>query len=304
MLADSQDGVVGGAQLRAHGFAESTVRRWLDNGRLHRVEVDVYALGHRALSERAVHRAALLSCGERSALAHASALRHSDIVDLHDKHVHIVVPRGSCAPRSRFTVHRAVLLDERDARLFAGLRCTTVARSLIDLAGTGNVGALAYACRQAEFKRQLDVIAIGHTLARMNRPRGVRLLREVLAPAGIDGAIMETGLEQRGLTLLTGGDRPRPETQVWFDLRPDHPRVRVDLWYPAAQLVVEIDGPHHRLPLQRARDERRDAEVERRGIETLRITDLDLDFAPADALTRFDQTLTRRWSSDRAHRAI
>jgi hypothetical protein len=270
-LAERQDGLVTVGQL---------------------AELGVYAVGHRALSSRGWHRAALLSAGEDAALGHSSVLRHGDIADLRDRRIHVIVPRGSCAPRREFALHRTVLLDERDVTVIDGLRCTTVARALIDLASITDEATLAYACRKVEYARQLDVTAIGHTLARMKRPPGVAALRRVLAPAGIEGAITETRLEQRGLVALMGVGMSVPLLQHPFDLRPDHRPVRVDFWYPDAQLVVEIDGPHHALPLQRALDEQRDAAFARRAIEVFRITDRELDADPAEAAGRAYQ----RWS--------
>lgn len=297
-LAEAQDGLLNAAQLQALGVGAATWHWWTRNARLHQVAPNVYAVGHRALSSRGWRRAALLSAGEDSALAHSTALRHGGVADLWDQRLHVVVPRGSCAPRDRFVVHRTVLLDERDVEVIDGLRCTTVARTLIDLAGSVPVSTLAYACRQTEYKRLLDVVAIGHTLARMNRPRGVRALRHVLAAAGIEGAILETRLEQRLLQAILEQELPQPLTQVWFDLRPDHKRARVDFWYPQARLVVEADGPHHRLPLQRADDERRDTVLAERGIEVVRVPDTAIDAGPAVAVAPIASALTRRWSSE------
>ena len=296
-VAERQDGLLTVDQMREHGIQRATWHAWHRAGRLHPVEPGVYALGHRALSPRGKHRAALLSAGEAAALSHSSALRHAEIADLRDRRIHVLVPRGSCAPRGRIVVHRTTLLDDRDVRTFDGLRCTTVARTLIDLAGSVPYPTLAYACRQVEYARQLDVTAIGHTLARMNRPPGVRALRRALAAAGIDGAILETRLEHRALVALLAAGLPQPVTQEPFDLRPDHREVRVDFWYPDARLVVEVDGPHHRLPLQQALDERRDAAFARRGIIVARISDDELD---ADAAGVADRIL-RLWSQMSTH---
>ncbi len=296
VLAERQDGLLSIAQLRAAGVPASTWNRWAANGRLRPVQPGVFAVGHRALSERGRRRAALLSAGDDAALGHGTSLAHRGICELHDRRIHVVVPRGSCAPRGEFVLHRAVLLDKHDVETVDGLRTTTVARTLIDLAGRRDNATLGYACRQVEYARKLDVAAIGRTLARMNRQPGTKALRAALGSAGIEGAILETRLEHRGYTALLAVGLPQPITQHWIDLRPDHRRVRVDAWYPDARLVVEIDGPHHRLPLQAADDAARDAALTRRGISVERITDVELDSDPIAAATRALQ----RWSSNRA----
>ncbi len=110
-----------------------------------------------------------------------------------------------------------------------------------------------------------------------NRPIDEALLRRCHP---IRMTYLDSTLERRALKLLSGGGRPTPEVQKWFELRAIG-RVRVDLWYPDSKLVVEIDGPHHKLPLQQAKDERRDAALAAIGIETLRVSDCDLDDRPA-----------------------
>lgn len=295
-LAATQDGVLALSQLRALGVPEGTRKHWLRNGRLTLVAPATYALGHQSLSERGWRSAGLLTAGEDAALAQLTALEHRNVARFRDRRVHVVVPRGSCRPRARFVVHRAALLDERDVEMIDGLRCTTVARALVDLAGSVPLGTLAYACRQAEYARQLDVRAIGLCLSRMNRQPGVDRLREVLAPAGINGAIAETRLEQRLLDALLRAGSPIPALQRRFDLRPDHRPARVDFWYPEAQLVVEADGPHHALPLQAALDAERDAAFARRGIPVIRVTDLELEGDPDAATARVMAALHRRWS--------
>lgn len=291
-LAERQDGLLTARQLHDAGVPWTTSRAWRANGRLLPVYPGVYAVGHRALSTRGQRRAALLSAGPDAALSHATALAHHGVADLRDRRTHVLVPRGSCGPRRQFVLHRTVLLDDRDVVTVDGLRCTTVARTLIDLAGTAGEAALAFACRKAEYARVLDVTAIGHTLARMRRAPGTAALRRVLAPAGIDGAILETRLEQRALDLLLAAGLPMPVTQQRFDLRPDHRAVRVDLWYPDARLVIEVDGPHHGLPLQRELDAARDTAFRRRGIDVIRITSRELDADPHAAAAR----VLQRWS--------
>ena len=45
----------------------------------------------------------------------------------------------------------------------------------------------------------------------------------------------------------------------------------VDLYAPAAKLVVEIDGPYHAAPARRRADERRDRRLGKAGFRVLRL---------------------------------
>jgi len=49
VLAGRQHGVVTAAQLAALGIGRTTVNRWVQRGRLHRLHRGVYAVGHRGL---------------------------------------------------------------------------------------------------------------------------------------------------------------------------------------------------------------------------------------------------------------
>lgn len=296
-IAASQDGLLTLAQLRTLRVPDGTRRTWLANGRLTLIAPAVYALGHGELSDRGWRRAGLMTAGADAALAHVTALEHREIGPFHDRRTHLIVPRGSCGPRSRFVIHRTTALDERDVQVVAGLRTTTVARALIDLAGSAPFPTLAYACRQAEFARALDITQIELCLSRLHRPAGIKQLRRILAPAGIDGAVLHTNLEQRTYDAMMAAGFPDPITQQRFDLRPDHKRVRVDFWFPQARLVVEADGPHHRLPLQRADDRLRDAAFARRGILVVRVPDDELDADPMRAIEPVAEALRSRWSS-------
>ena len=102
-------------------------------------------------------------------------------------------------------------------------------------------------------------------------------MREVLADASLETGLLDSNLERRVLRLLADAGLPNPIVQQRFDLSPDVGVVRVDFWYPQARLVVEVDGPHHGLPLQRAKDSRRDAAFARRGIAVLRIGYQDVE---------------------------
>ncbi|MBE2316329.1 type IV toxin-antitoxin system AbiEi family antitoxin domain-containing protein [Solirubrobacter sp. CPCC 204708] len=71
-IAATQHGVVTVAQLLAR-VSETTVRRWVARGTLHRVHRGVYAVGHAGLSREGRWMAAVLAAGDGAALSHLSA---------------------------------------------------------------------------------------------------------------------------------------------------------------------------------------------------------------------------------------
>lgn len=200
------------------------------------------------------------------------------------------MPRSGRRSLRGAIVHRVTWLDERDRGAAQAAYELYVALTLIHLAATLNEQALRFACERVEYERQLDVGQIARTLARMPVPKGIGTLRTVLADTSFETALLDSSLERRLLKLIVESGRGTPVVQHWFDL-PEYGRARADLWYPDAPLVIEADGPHHRLPLQRAKDIRRDAAFASIGIPVLRIPDVLLDADPATVLARVDAAL-------------
>ena len=72
-LAAGDWGVVTRNELRACGLTDRMISARVRAGRLHRVHVGVYAVGHAGLTMRGRFLAAVKACGEGAALSHVSA---------------------------------------------------------------------------------------------------------------------------------------------------------------------------------------------------------------------------------------
>lgn len=114
------------------------MRKRVGAGRLHRVHAAVYSLVPvEMLTVRGGYRAAVLACtGSRR----AAALSHRSAADLHGlrvcqrRVVEVIVPGRSTHRHPGIQVHRSVNLAEPDTTALDGIRVTTVARTLLDLA--------------------------------------------------------------------------------------------------------------------------------------------------------------------------
>jgi hypothetical protein len=73
VLASRQHGVVARRQLEQLGLERGAIQHRLADGRLHRIHVGGYAVGHGAISPYGRWMAAVLACGPRAVLSHASA---------------------------------------------------------------------------------------------------------------------------------------------------------------------------------------------------------------------------------------
>lgn len=102
-------GVVSRRELGDLGVPPGTIASWLVNGRLQRLHMGVFAVGHTALRPEGRWRSALLTCGPWAALSHQTgmvALGHW--VPEHDR-LHLTTPRAGRS-RDGLRVHRSPLV--------------------------------------------------------------------------------------------------------------------------------------------------------------------------------------------------
>src|SRR4051794_37761459 len=229
-LATAQDGLASLEQLRALEISDDLIESWLERGWLHIVHEAVYAVGHRALGERGRLRAALLAGGQGAALSHVSAAIHLGLLDWTVVEVDVMVPRNGERDRDGIRFHRPKVFGEVDVDEVDGLVCTTVARTLLDLAAVSKPWQLERAVARAEYLGVLDVKAIAALLARISRPRGVRTLRRLLGRARLEGSGVETRLERAYLDLIVGAGIEPPLLQRAFRLGPER-SCRVDFYW-------------------------------------------------------------------------
>jgi hypothetical protein len=179
-LAARQHGVVSRDQLRRCGLSDRQITRATALSRLHAVHRGVFAVGHERLSASGRRAAAVLTCGTGAALGYRTAAAHWNLRATSGPTIEIVVPRSS-RPRHRNVrvhCHPQLLPDELTTR--DGIRVTTVARTLLDLAAVLPPSALRRSVGQADVLRLFDRHAVAPLLLRHARHRGRRALEDVL----------------------------------------------------------------------------------------------------------------------------
>jgi len=132
-LAARQHGVVAARQLKALGLARQTIADRVATGRLHRVHRGVYAVGHPVLGGHGRWMAAVLACGPRAALSHASAGALWGVRPNAARRPDVSVPRSG-GERPGLRVHRARSLSPDEVTTHRGIPVTTPARTVLDLA--------------------------------------------------------------------------------------------------------------------------------------------------------------------------
>lgn len=278
-VSSTQDGLITTLQLRAIGLSDQAISRWAKSGRLNRLHRGVYSVGHTALTVRAVRRAALLAIGRGASLCLWSSASHQGMQRWEPDVVHVAVASGRVASRPGIVVHHLHSLRSGDVTVVDGLRCTTASRTLVDLAGRRECRNLRVLCEQAEFLGLLDVAGIEALIDRMGYPPGSKHLRDILAVAALGTSDADSKYERRVLRAMLDAPIDRPAFQQPLDL-PGVGLVRPDFYWPEHGLVVEADGPHHKRPLQRAKDRARDEAFAAIGIAVIRLPQEKFDADP------------------------
>jgi len=241
-LAGRQWGVVTRKQLIAAGMTPTMIHRRRASGRLLPVHRGVYAVGHPHLRRAGRRLAALLAvggAGETAALSHRTAAALHGIARAAPAMIEVTTSARGAGRLAGVRIHRTNQLTPEDLSVVDGLPVTSVARTLVDLAGVVTAERLARAFSEADRLRLLDVRAL-HAARRRTRGRGGP------GPARLDDAIAEhrrqgttltrSSLEDAFLTLLRDANLPRPTTNAQLA------GYEVDAYWPRERLVVELDG--------------------------------------------------------------
>ncbi len=259
-LAARQHGTVTVEQLHAAGLNNEAIRRRVLSGRLFRVHRGVYAVGHAALSFEGRCMAAVLACGEGSAVAYLTSAELMKVSRWPIGPI-TVVTRSQRRPAG-VEVHCSLSLSPLDVWTFKGIPITTLPRTLIDLADTMTAHQLAFVIHQAAFRHRFDLEATYRALERANGRRGVKKVRQAIELYLSGSAGTRSAKEDAYLASLPAGERELVRVNT---------KLEVDFHWPDEQRVVEIDGSGHTRPPTRAEDAARDARLERAGIEVRRI---------------------------------
>lgn len=250
-VAAGQCGLFSAAQAHQLGIQPSSLSRAVAAGRLVRVRKSVYRFPSSPSSPGAEYVAAALGAGPLAALSHSSAAAiHGFEHGLTDV-MEIVVSGG----RSRIpgvVVHRYPV-DPRDLVTYAGVKVTSPAMTLVDLAARLGPSLTARVLDEGLVKRRWTAMKIGSALSRrpLNLPgRGhlVAMLRERAESPGADSM-----LEARAFRAL----KPLAPFEVHHVVEVDGKTYVLDAAWPSCRVAVEVDGRSHRVASRDAFDRER-----------------------------------------------
>lgn len=278
-IARRQHGVVSRSQLKSE-LSEVTIDRWIRSGRLHRIYLGVYALGHDAITRRGRWMGAVLASGEGAVLSHQSAAALWGIWGSGAGETHVTVPRKTRSQRY-IRRHFSVLPDD-ERTVVDGIPVTPAARAVLDLAAAKGAAAAESALREMEYLGIYGPVSLPVLLERHPRHKGTPIVRVCLERLDDDpGGRIRSHLEELFLPFLDANKIPRPRLNAWVDLGDD--RFQVDCLWPDARLIGELDGfKSHGTKRAFRKDRRRDRRLGARGYHVVRITEDQISDEPLD----------------------
>jgi very-short-patch-repair endonuclease len=271
-----QKGAITRRQLYSLGMSRHAIDRRLRSGRFHPMHRGVYLVGHTAPA-MAWEAAAILACGPRAAVSHASAghlwrllprrsrPRPHERSERHEVDVTAVGRDPGRRPGIR--LHRVDDLDPRDIRSIDGIPVTSAARTLLDLAASLTTRELEQAVAEGYARRVVKRSHLVAVIARYPpRRRGSRPLGQLLE-LDRTPALTRSEAEERLLALIRAAELPPAEVNA--RLGP----YEVDFLCRRHNLVVEIDGfAFHSSRSAFEPDRARDAYLIAEGFRVIRVT--------------------------------
>lgn len=282
LLARRQGGAVSRVQLLALGADDDRIHRLTAQGWLVRERQGIYRVG--TLTDDGVLWAAYLAMGPAAALTHRTAGREHAVLRGHLAQrpglvVDVTAPTRRTARRG-IRPHCAQL-DPHDVRIRRGLRFTTVARTLLDLAADLNEPELQAAVDEARVLRRLHRPSIEATIARAPGHHGIGALRRAIARHDRGRGVPIGDFERRAIGFLREHDFP-PYVRN-YTVQVDGEPFVLDVAWTDACVGLEFDsrGFHDNDP-RFATDRRRSRRLGAVGWHVVRATWIDFDERPAE----------------------
>ena len=260
-IAGAQHGIITWAEMIAAGLSAEQIRHRVKIGLLIRVYRGVYGVGHRALTTEAQYLAAVKVCGEGAVLRGLAAAYLLAIFKASPPPPEVATRNQRRIPGLKT---RRMKLDWRDVSEFKGIPCTTVPRTIVDLAARLDHDALAKLFHEANVRYGTTQEQIEAVLKRLGNAKGARTLRAV-----IHGEIKValSILEREFLNALKRHGLPLPDSNVRVG------NYRVDFRWGDLKLTVELDSyRYHRSRYAWEQSHAREREARRRGDEWRRFT--------------------------------
>ncbi len=277
-----QDNVITLEQLLDAGLGTDAVAHRVRARTMQRLHRGVFLLGAAPPTQMARARAAVFACGDGAVVSHRSAAEMFGLLAQSDAEVDVTVVGRNPGVHPGIRRHRPKHLARHDVTNMRGIRVTSVARTIVDLAATESARDTERAFQEALYRRLLTPAALAAVLKREPRRKGAPVIRALLE----DPRMTRSERERTLLRLLDRAQLPRPLTNVRLH------GYLVDAYWPEQRLVLEFDGwqAHgHRQAFEG--DRKRDQVMLAHRLRSMRVTDRQLTQEPVALVARIAQAL-------------
>ena len=277
-LAARQHGVVTTAEAQETGVTRKMRRTAIKNGVLSQPAPNVLVVTGSPKTWQQDLLVAVKAAGDTAAACLVSAAEMSQIRTGVDRSTEVVIPgRNGRRAKLADNLHHTDYLPEHHTVVIDAIRCTSPARTVMDLCGRKPFLASPERAKRLVKNSMLAGVTVhqmrkvlAETAARGRNGCGV--LREVLEEISPSHVPTESELEDLLLAVLAAAGLPLPcrQRSIGGTLAPIG---RFDFYYPEFRLVLECDSQKfHAGWAQQERDRERDLELARLGITVFRPT--------------------------------
>lgn len=227
--------------------------------------------------------AAALAIGPEAVVSHRTAALLHGLMDYNGSKTEVTIPGCHSRRRGQLVIHSSTNITPADITLEDNIPCTSVARTLLDLADVLGRRRLERAFDQADVMGAFDLLAIEDQIERNATRPAARKVTALLDEHYIGSTPTESELEEAFLALCGRIDVPPPEVQQWIVLPDGGEPIRADFLWREQRVVVETDGDrYHRTPQRRSADRRKDQRLIVHGFTPVRTDARQIFYRPAE----------------------
>ncbi len=263
LLAARHHGIVHREQLLAAGLTKMQIETRLGDGRLVALHRGVYLVGA-VPSEHASSQAALLACGDGSALSHRSAAAVWKLLPYPaTAYPWVTIEPARRLERSRIVIRRATL-QSNDVRTRHGMRVVSPPRAVLDCSALlGDVYELEALVAEASFRGLASEEELCRQVERNRGRPGIASLRHVLDLEGGPRRTRSKG-ERWFLRLL------RKSGVNGYEVNEKIHGKEVDFLWRDQSFCVELDGwDGHKGRIAFERDRLKWAHLQANGVDVM-----------------------------------
>jgi very-short-patch-repair endonuclease len=235
-----QNGAFHRLDARAAGLSDKRIRSRVSKGEWIELLPSVYCNATTPRTHELMRHAALLWAGEGAVLSHRSAGALWVLDGITDDQPELTLPSDRRLRTTGVQIHRSDLAPSEITRRDA-MPCTTLSRTIVDLASVVGPSTLEVAFESARRRYSLPVVAVHQQLSSMGAcgRKGTAILREILDQ--LEGRpAAESPLEVKVAQLLRRAPIAEPERQYRIVIAGR--TYRVDFAWPHWRVALECDG--------------------------------------------------------------